>query len=186
MRFFSVLLVTALLILTGCSSVEVHTDFDSTADFSKIRKYYWQKIPTTKNPLMADRIVAEIDAQLEARGWQRVSQDKADVAIAAHVTSHEEERIDTMYNNMGPGWYGPAGGVGGWGWAGAGMSTSTVSFYEVGTLIVDIFDIQNHHAIWHGTAEATVDDDAQKQEANVREAALKLFKDFPPGRKASR
>ena len=97
---------------------------------------------------------------------------------------------------MGPGWYGPAGGMGGWGgygmmgggmggWGGAGMSTSTVSYYTVGTLIVDILDAKTRKAIWHGTAEGTVDNDAQDMKKEFHDAAQKMFKDFPPFRAAA-
>jgi len=171
--------------VAACSSVEVHTDYDSAADFSRYNTYYWAKTPTTRNPLMAERIVAEIDGQLFAKGWKRVAEGQGDAAIASHVTTREQERIDTMYNNMGPGWYGPAGGMGGWGYAGTGMSTSTVSYYTVGTLIVDILDTKSHKAIWHGTAEGTVDNDAQDMKKEFHEAAQKMFKDFPPFRATS-
>lgn len=172
-------------LVAACSSIEVHTDYDHAADFSRYKTYYWAKTPTTRNPLMQDRIVAEIDGVMFGRGWKKVAEGEADAAIASHVTTREQERIDTMYNNMGPGWYGPAGGLGGMGWAGAGMSTSTVTFFTVGTLIVDILDAKNHKAIWHGTAEGTVDDDAQHAQKKVNEAVQKMFEGFPPNRATS-
>lgn len=171
-------------LVAACSGIEVHTDYDGSVDFSRYKTYYWAKLPETpQNPLMKDRIVNEIDGQLFAKGWRKVAEGEADAAIAGHVTTREQERIDTMYNNMGPGWYGPAGGMGGWGWAGTGMSTSTVSYYTVGTLIVDVLDAKSHKAIWHGTAEETVTPEDIKQKVN--EAVLKLFKDFPPFRATS-
>jgi len=178
MRTARKLIWAVLPFVAACSSVEVHTDYDSSVDFSRFRTYYWAKTPETRNPLMAPRIVSAIDAQLTARGWQRVAEGQGDAAVASHVTAREQERIDTMYNNMGPGWYGPAGGMGGW--AGTGMSTSTVSVFTIGTLIVDILDAKTRKAIWHGTAEGTVDSDVQSTEQKVNDAAQRLFQNFPP------
>ena len=180
MRTVRKLMWAVLPFVAACSNIEVHTDYDGAADFSRYKTYYWAKTPTTNNPLMAGRLVAEIDNQLYAKGWKKVVEEQADAAIAAHVTAREQERIDTMYNNMGPGWYGPAGGYGGMGWAGTGMSTSTVTYYTVGTLIVDVLDAKTHKAIWHGTAEGTVDDDAQAMQKKGSEAVQKLFQGFPP------
>ncbi len=177
MKIFRTLCWTALPFIAACSGVETHTDYNTATDFSRYKTYYWAKTPTTRNPIMADRIVADIDNRLAAKGWRKAAEGEADAAIAAHVTAHEQERIDTMYNNMGPGgWY----GYGGYGWAGAGMATSTVTYYTVGTLIVDIFDAKTKKAIWHATSESTVPDDPAEGQKKIDEAAQQMFKDFPP------
>ena len=129
---------------------------------------------------MADRIVNEIDGQLFSKGWRKVPEAEADTAIAAHVTAQEREQIDTMYNNVGPGgWYGP--GFAG-GWAGAGVATTTVSYFTVGTLLVDIMDAKTKKGIWHGTAEGTASQNQDPSETQklIGEATAKLFKGFPP------
>jgi len=181
-RMFTGLL--ALPFIAACSGVEVHTDYDASVDFSHYKTYYWSKTPTTKNPLMGQRIVAEIDGQLFTKGWRKVPEDQAAATIAAHVTTQEREQIDTMYNNVGPGgWYGP--GFAG-GWAGAGVSTSTVSYFTVGTLLIDILDAKTKRGIWHGTAEGTITDDPQQNEKEIAEGVSKMFKNFPPGIAASK
>lgn len=170
--------------LAACSSLEVHTDYDGAVDFSRYQSYYWVRMPETRNPLMADRIVAEIDGQLAAKGWKKAAEAQADAAVIAHVTAREQERIDTLYNGMGPGWYGPRRGGA---WVGTGgYATSTVSYYTVGTLIVDLADARTHAAIWHGMAEGTVDNDPVELQKKIREAAQKLFQGFPPVQAASR
>jgi hypothetical protein len=183
MRTVRSLFWATLPFIAACAGVEVHTDYDSAADFTRYKTYYWAKTPTTpQNPLMAERIVSEIDGQLYAKGWRKAAEGAADAAVAAHVTTREKEQIDTMYNSMGPGWYGRGmyggmyGGLGG----GATMATSTVNYYTIGTLFVDIFDAKTKKAIWHGTAEETVGSDSQDNAKKVSEAALQMFKNFPP------
>ena len=178
MRAVKIFCWAVLPFIAACSTVEVHTDYDAAVDFSHYKTYFWAKTPTTRNPLMADRIVAEIDGQLFAKGWRKVAEPQADAAIAAHVTTKEQEQINTMYNNVGPGgWYGP--GFAG-GWAGAGVSTSTVSYFTIGTLLVDILDAKTKKGLWHATAEGTVSDDPQKNQKSVADGVAKMFQNFPP------
>jgi len=186
MRAIRSLFWAALPFVAACSGVDVHSDYDAAADFSRYKTYYWAKTPTTpQNPLMAERIVDEIDGQLNLKGWRKVAEGQADAAIAAHVTTREKEQIDTMYSGMGPGWgygygyggYGP-GGMGGFG--GTGMATSTVNYYTIGSLIVDIFDAKSKKAIWHATGEGTVTTDSQENAKKVSAAAGQMFKNFPP------
>ena len=47
----------------------------------------WIKPPHTRDPLMNDRIVNEINAALTAKGWRLVDED-ADVRVAAHVATN--------------------------------------------------------------------------------------------------
>ena len=167
-------------LIAACSAIEVHTDYDAAVDFSHYKTYFWSKTPTTKNPLMADRIVAEIDGQLFAKGWRKVPETQADAIIAAHVTTQEHEQINTMYNNVGPGgWYGP-GFAGGWAGGGAGVSTSTVSYFTVGTLLIDILDAKTKKGIWHATAQDTVTDDSQETQKTIGDGVAQMFAKFPP------
>jgi hypothetical protein len=59
------------------------------------------------------------------------------------------------------------------------MSTSTVSYYTVGTLIVDILDAKTKKAVWHGTAAGTVTNDAADVQLKIDEAARQMFQNFP-------
>lgn len=170
------LLFGLLPLLAGCSGIEVHTDYDPTVDFSRYKTYEWIKKPVTPDPLNSERIVDAIDNQLFAKGWRKAAAGQGEAAVAAHVTAREQERYDTMYNSMGPGWVGPGlGGV----WAGTGVATTTVTYKTIGTLIVDIFDAKSKKGLWHGTAEGTVSQDPQANLKEIREATSKMFMNFP-------
>jgi len=159
------------LLLGACASMDVQTDYDRAADFSRYTTYAWVKVPQTHNPLMAERIMAAVDGQLSAKGWRKVAEGQADVAIDARVTAHENERVDTYYSG-GPGFYGR--------WGGMGMASSTVTTYTVGTLVVDMFDAKTKQAIWRGTASDTVSDNPQKNAQLIQEGVQKMFQTFPP------
>lgn len=177
MRF--AIMVFSLVLLAACADEIVHTDFMPGTDFSRIKTYAWIKLPTTTNPLMAERMVNDINVQLAQHGWKNVdSHETADVAVSAAVTTKEQEHIDTMNNGMGYGYGYGWRGVGG---GGMGMSTSTVYHETIGTLIVDIFDTKTKNAIWHGTASGTVTDDPDTDTKKTRDAIVEMFKNFPPG-----
>ena len=184
-RFLVALSLT--LALAACATTPVvYTDFDPAAQFGNYRTYSWseEKGPQA-TPLMQQRIVNAIDAQLSTKGWSRVASG-ADVVVATSVANHQEYEIDSYSDPFwGPwGW----GGWGGWGWGhgygwgvGGGWNTARVRAYTVGTLAVDMYDARTKRAIWSGTAEGTVRRDPARQIADIQTAVAKMFATFPPG-----
>ena len=168
-------LLLAPLVLAACAtSPSITTDSQPGTDFSKYRTYTWGDKPETVNPLNSQRIMAGINAQLQAKGWTESAQ--GDVTLLAHVATAQKQTMDTFYTGTP---------YGGWGWRGVGMgmgsSQTVVHTYNVGTLVVDMFDTSTHQAVWRGTATATVPDSAQDQNAKIDAGIVKMFVDFPPG-----
>jgi hypothetical protein len=62
-----------------------------------------------------------------------------------------------------------------------GTSSTTVSEYTVGTLVVDIFNAKSKQLLFRGTASDEISDKAEKNEKKLAKASDKMFKDFPPG-----
>src|SRR6058998_3783761 len=84
---------------------KVRVDYDHSANFSKYKTFMWVEKPETENPLMAERIVNAVNAQLAARGLEPVTRD-ADLAIKASSTVQEKQIVNTFYDSWGwgPGW----------------------------------------------------------------------------------
>ncbi len=161
--------------LGGCTtSPTVTTDHDPAAQFGSYQTYAWLKKPEANSPLIQQRIVSAVDAKLQARGWRQVAEASADIALVANVATTQKQSIDTFYN--GPAW-------GGWGWGGMGMgsASTTVRTYDVGTLVVDMFDTKTKQAVWRGTASATVPSSVEKANTLVQAGVDKMFATFPPG-----
>ncbi|TWI04961.1 uncharacterized protein DUF4136 [Luteimonas cucumeris] len=162
------------LLLSACASTPTTTtDVSPSADFSNYRSYSWLAKPDVNNPLAQQRIVDGINAQLRAKGWTESAD--GDVAVAAHVATSQKQTLDTFYSG---------GMYGGWGWRGGmGMGTSTtrVHTYDVGTLVVDMFDAKTKQGIWRGTASGTVPDSPEKANAAIDAGIAKMFAEFPPG-----
>lgn len=174
-------MLTALLpmFLVACaSSPTVHTDYDSNAQFGSFRTYSWTVKPQLASPLAQQRIIEGIDRRLQAKGLSPVATG-GDLAVAAHVTSQQKTTLDTMYSGTGMGSWGWHGG---WsGGVGVGSATTQVRNYQVGTLIVDLFDARTRQAIWRGTASGTISSNPDTNRAAVESGLDKMFANYPPG-----
>ena len=174
-------LAIALLLATSAipaANAKVTTDADPSASFNAYRTYYWAAKPDSASPLVQQRIVDGINARLQAKGWTLANQ--GDVALAAHVSTAQQQSLDTFYTG---------GGMGGWGWrgwGGVGSSTTTVRTYATGTLVVDMFDARTKQAVWRATATGTVPSSPEKTTKALNKALDKIFANFPPGSAAAR
>lgn len=170
-------LVFALMMMTVDSTFaqRVTTDFDRSTDFRRYTTFMWVKEPSTPNPLLRQRIVDGVNGALAVRGLNLVTSD-ADLAIAAHATT-VERTLDTYYD--GGSWRG-----GGWSWfGGSDLDTATGSGPQVGTLVVDVFDVRTKTVIWRGTASKTLSDNPRKNADRLNKAVTKMFRKFPRGSK---
>ena len=166
--------VLSLLLAACASTPTVHTDADPAAAFASYRTYKWIQSPQGVSPLLQQRIVDGVNQQLAAKGWSESAD--ADVAIAAHVATEQRQDIDTFYS-------GPA--YAGWGWHGpwaAGSVNTSVRTYDVGTLVVDLFDTKTRQAVWRGTAKGTIPSSPERLNEGVQAGITKMFQELPSGR----
>src|SRR6476659_75174 len=126
----------SLLLLAACASSKpvVQTDKAAGVDFARYHTYTWVEEPQTQSPLVRDKLVRAIDAQLAAKGWQRTAD--GDVALLGKWDAREE----VSYSNTSFGF-----GLGSWGGnSGGGIGTSTGTSRPnskmVGALAIDMFD----------------------------------------------
>ena len=180
MRLSRLILSAALTLAVASTALaqKVKTDYDKNTNFTQYKTFAWIKQPKTTDPLMAQRVVEEVNAALAAKGLQLVTNGNADLVIAAHAATQQEHTLNTFYDGFG----------GGWGWrrfggGGFGTATTTDTPYEVGTLVIDMFDAKTKEAIWRGTSTKTLSDNPEKNAKAVNEGITKMFKNFPPAAK---
>ena len=175
----TLMILAIALMLAACGPHPlVRTDFDPSADFSRYGSYAWRQEPPVSNPLMRQRLIEAIDARLAERGWAKVTEDRADIALVANVATHEEQSLETFYG--GPDW-------GSWEWRHAGgmddrYRTERIYSYTVGTLVLDMFDTRTRRAVWRASAEGAVPATPEKTREAIRRAVDEMFAAFPPGR----
>ena len=164
--------VAIVLLLVAASIADVHTDYDRSVDFNQYKTYSWEKVQTA-DPLWVDRIKEAVDSRLAAKGWRRVEVGGQASIIAVEMT-WEQKTLNTFYDNFG----------GGRRWGGGfGNATTTVDTYEVGTLVVDIFDANTQKLIWRGSSSDTLSDKSDENIKNLDKDVQKMFEHFTPEQK---
>ncbi len=170
------LAVAAALALIGSVAFaqDVKVDFDKDANFTTIKTFALKIGTSWDNPLSEKRVTAEIEQTLTEKGWTNASEAAADAIVVLHGATDVKKDLNTFYS----------GGYGGYGWrgmGGMGSSSTTVSEYTVGTLVVDIFDAKSKQLLFRGTASDELSDKTEKNQKKLAKASDKMFKDFPPG-----
>ena len=166
--------VLALAIPSLAFAQDVKTDWDKAYDFSKVKTFSIKLGTGWNNQLMEDRVKQDLTEALTERGWKVAPDGQAETQIVFHGATQMKRNLNTFYD--GGGW----GGYGYYGGGGFGSSTTTVSEYVVGTLVVDMFDAKTKKLIFRGTASDELSKDPKKNEKKSDKAAQKMFKNFPP------
>jgi hypothetical protein len=164
-----------LAVTASVSAQKVDTDWDHGADWSTYNTYYSEIPKPFGTQLSQQRALAAVDSALKSKGWTKVATlDQASAAVLINGAVQTEQTATTMYTG---------GGYAGWGWrGGGGMGTATTSTsqYNVGTLVVDIFDVKTKQLLFRGQAQKTLSDKSEKNIQALYSAMAKMFKDFPP------
>jgi hypothetical protein len=171
----------------ACGGLKVQTDFDPAVDFSRYTTFaVLEEAGDATAPGFWDtRIKTAMARTLAAKGWRQVeSPEEADVAVGYQLTTEER----SSYQTVSTGWGGY--GYGGWGgwydpYWGGGMasSTTTETRYEVGTLIIAMFDVAQKQMIYVSTGSGTIDEaqrTPEQAQADVNKVVDEMLKDFPP------
>jgi len=173
--------------LAACTSLPVTTDVNPNMSVLNCHTYAFAKEFVANanqpaaygNPLNAERLRVAIEANLAARGIQRVDHANADCVVGYAMGTRQV--FNDYYGSFGPEWgfgygygWGRRGGIyGGWGWDGPYVSDET-------RIAVDLFDAKSHTPIWHGTVSQNVSDlTGPKAEAKIRAGTAAIFAKFP-------
>ena len=171
MRFAAFLSAAVLATGTIAMGQNITDDFDRSANFTAYRTYAWVKGTLLADEINHKRVVDAVSAELAAKGLRRVDAgDRPDVLVAYHATFDRNLQISGFSTGWGP--YRLGGGSG----------VARAEKILMGTLAVDVVDAQTNTIVWRGIASKEVDADADptKREKNIRRAAERLFKNYPP------
>jgi len=175
----------ALILLSGSAIAQtVDIDFDRDFDYegAKIKTFAWVTTPDTSveqhDPLMHSRILNGIEYYLTRAELREVGQDEnPDVYVTYHASSKEEVHLNTTTMGYGyPGGWGHAGWGGGWYGGSMGTSTTSVSTYQKGTLVVDVWDAESDKLVWRGMASnIVVTQNPEKMHKKIDKALKKMM-----------
>jgi hypothetical protein len=146
--------------------------------FDAVKTFQWQFTPETdlsqKEPFLHEHIKTTIEGYLTNAGLTEV-QTNPDVYVNYSTSSETEIRLESDSYGYGYGGY----GMGGWGYYGYGMAgpvstTTRVHEYQVGTLVVDIWDPSSKELVWRGAVSDTVPSSVEKAEKLITKAVAKM------------
>lgn len=167
--------------LSGCTTIDVKTDFDPSADFTRFHSFAFAGLTDLNqggvldNSLTRKRLETILGRELTQKGLQQVALDEhPDLLVHYWMGIKDKQRVESTGPTVGAyGWRG------GYGW-GAGYSGVTTYEYREGTLITDLVEPKKKELVWRATMVANLEDTAQDNIALVEEAIARAYKDFPP------
>jgi len=163
-RLLSIL--TVAVVITGCSSLKITYNMDTTVDFSKYKTYSyygWDTASTHINKFYQNKIEYAFADELGKRGLSYDPMEQGDMVISLFLAVDKEESVTAYNNNYNYGPYNPAWG---WGYGYGGYYASPYIYgnvtyeentYYNGTLVCDIFDRQTKKLIWQGVVSKAID-----------------------------
>jgi Domain of unknown function (DUF4136) len=179
---FLIALLALILVPALAIAQKVSYDFDKSASFATFKTYAHKDGTKVGQPLIDDRIVAAIDAELAAKGLTK-SESNPDLVVVYHVAFDKEQDI-TSFSSGYAGGYGPYGYRYGGGW-GSTTTNTQVRNIVVGTLVIDMADVKKGQVAWRGMGVKEVNTQAnpEKRDKSITEAVKKIFKNYPPKQK---
>ena len=171
-----------VLVMAGCSSVQVSQDYDPRAAMLPAGTWQWRAPvqPVTgdiriDNPLLDKRIRHAVENHLLGRKFSQVA-GKPDFFLSYHLTIEQKILNDTVYSTAGVGsyyypWYG-------------GVGTETrIRQYDESRLTIDIHFAGTGELMWRGVGTFRLRTYKTPEEAAeaMRSIVDKILSQFPPG-----
>ncbi len=154
--------VILLVFFAACSStptLDVGYDYDVGIDFAALKTYNWLPLTasSTEGEWIAKRIQREVDTQLNAKGFEIVSENP-DFLITLTGRRKKELKGERYY--------------------------SEAPTYLKGALVVVFLDGGTRKQIWRGTAEGGLDPSPtpEERDRNIKRVVTDMLSNFPPSR----
>jgi hypothetical protein len=171
---FRTLIVMCGALLFCCAvaqAQDVHYNALPGTNFAQFKTYKWVEIPGGAHPnqIVGEEIQQAVDSQLATKGLTKTSEDDADLYVGYQVAVQQEKQWNAF--GMGGAWR-----------LGGGMAQATSSTINIGSLVLDIYDVKSKQLVWTGTATKTIDPgkNEQKNLEKLQKSIAKLLKNYPP------
>jgi hypothetical protein len=177
----AILLVLTLFVMSGPALAQkVYIDYDRNYATDSIKTFGWKDTAATSlkeaDPMLHDHIVSTIQRHLVGAGLSE-EESAPDIWVTYHTSTKDNVSVNTSDYGYGyPGAWAWGGYYGHYGYAGVGYSTTTsVSTYQTGTLVVDVWDAKSNELVWRGTAaNITIAENPGKMRSKIDRALEKI------------
>ena len=173
MRSFAAAAFIIVMFPSLAQAQKTSYDYDKAANFSTYKTYTLKDGTKVGDPLIDNRIVAALEAELKLKGLTR-SDASPDLAVVYHVAFDKQKDITAYSSGMSGGYYRWGGG-----W---GTTDVRVNEILVGTLMIDMADQRKNEMVWRGVGVKEVDTTAkpEKRDKSIQKAVQKILKNYPP------
>ena len=181
----------ALLMLAGCSSYSVVSDYDRSMPFGSYKTYHWSDEGASridddvlaKNPLVYKHIRSAVNRELRAKGFILKDIGPVDFIVSTHAGIRERVTAGpptvsfayrSGYYRRGHGyysfWYDPYGPY------------PRLTYYEEGTLVIDIIDSKTDDLAWRGVVSGILRDYTSTDDMHreIDTVVARVLAQFPP------
>jgi len=165
--------------------MKVVSDRDPSVDFSQYKTYQYYGWQENSDQILNDldkrRIESAFAEEFKKRGIEYV-ESGGDMVVALFIVVNTETTTTAYTNHYGMGGYNLGGYRWGGGWGmGYGNSTTTYSEnqYNVGTLVVDVFDAEKKELVWESVGSGTINESRKGREDRIRKGVAKIMKEYP-------
>ena len=167
-----VYLLSFILTILGCSSINVFTDHDSGVDFSEYKTFAYYKPGIDKveiSDLDKRRILKAIDIQMAQKSIMK--SDIPDLLVSINTTAKEKVYVNNNFN-----------GFWGWGWNPWiwGPNQNTVSSRTEGVLYIDLIDARTKMLVWQGKGKGGISEFNKNRDERIALFVAEILKNYPP------
>lgn len=177
----------SMLVASLCVSAfsqKVTVGYDKSVDFGGFKTYTWSNpsMPVTR-PLLYFTVIGSVDYELKSKGLAKVEKDGDLILVpqGGMEFGMNQAAGTPITSNL----TGPPPSFNATMWTGAGgPSNLTAPYVPEGTLTITFVDRNSNKVIWMGTVKEKLDvENKKKSLERVDKAIVKLFKQYPPGKK---
>lgn len=171
---------TLVLALAACTSVQVQSDFDVSANFAGYKTFSFisdtpliAAVTEPISPLLPGRLMTATRSELSRKGYRFTeNRGQADFVVSFTLGGRDKIRVDSY-----PSTYHGAR----WGWGAPYHTEVNVRNYTEGTLAIDIFEVSKRSPVWHGWAVKNISaEDRRNPTPVVNELVSLILAEFPP------
>lgn len=178
-----IIVLFSLSLLSGCSTMNVTTDYWPEADFSSFKTFQYKDSGNTfarTVPLAHRRIVSGIKNEMASAGLREANADP-DLYVTYYGEKNKTIQLQTVgweyhyptyWHRRSPP---PRHAVS----RSRHTTTSGVTIREK-SIIIDMWDAGNKELVWRAEISDTLSDNPERNTANINRGLSRAFENFPP------
>lgn len=177
MKTLTSILIIAVMLMIGCSTVSVTSDYDPASNFTGYKTFAVSEksidgSALEKAPLIKKRVIDAVASEMRKKGMVQTWEDKADLVVYPFASTKDKINV----TDWG---YGYGGGY--WGMYPYGRNID-VSQYTEASLVLDLVNNKTHELLWRGIGTGAVQpsESPEARTEAVGEAVAQILAKFPP------